>query len=154
MVKMTFNIPPVAQDRPRARHIPTRWIRCGIYTKRIKARTYLYDPPKVKIYKAQLGMLARAQFKQEPLTGPLKVNIVFFRPNQKGISKKKLALREQGNILPTKKPDLSNFLKSFEDALNGIVWKDDALIVKETIEKRYSVNPRIEMTIYEIKDNQ
>jgi Holliday junction resolvase RusA-like endonuclease len=43
---------------------------------------------------------------------------------------------------------LSNYLKSFEDALNGVLWKDDAMIVHEEIDKYYSDKPRIEVEIY------
>ena len=40
-------------------------------------------------------------------------------------------------------------MKSFEDGLNGVLWKDDALIIKEIIEKRYSENPHLEIEVTE-----
>ena len=33
------------------------------------------------------------------------------------------------------RPDLSNLLKGLEDALNGVLWRDDSLVVKEILEK-------------------
>lgn len=52
-----------------------------------------------------------------------------------------------GEIRPTKKPDCDNIAKNINDALNGIAYVDDAQIVKDIIEKRYSVTPRVEITI-------
>ena len=46
-------------------------------------------------------------------------------------------------------PCNSNYLKSFEDGLNGVLWKDDALIIKGIIEKRYSENPHLEIEVTE-----
>jgi len=45
------------------------------------------------------------------------------------------------------RPDLSNYVKFLEDALNGVVWMDDAQIVKLVALKDYSDNPRVELTI-------
>lgn len=40
---------------------------------------------------------------------------------------------------PTVKPDIDNFLKAIIDALNRVVWKDDAQIVTCLISKEYAV---------------
>lgn len=117
MIRLTIPIEPVEQARPRA--------------VRMRRGVRLYDPAKVRNYKASLALRARMRYPGKPLTGPLSVKVRFYRRNQKGVSKRRLRLREDGKIRPTKKPDLSNYLKSFEDALNGILWVDDALIVHE-----------------------
>lgn len=137
MIKLAFDIEPVQQARPRATHFG-RSIR-------------LYDPPKVSTFKKQLAMMARFQYKGQPLTGPLKVTARFYRPIQKSESKKRHRLKAQGIIRPTKKPDLSNYLKAFEDGLNGILWADDALIVSEVIDKYYADHPHIEIEVEELK---
>lgn len=85
---------------------------------------------------------------KERLTGALQVELVFARKVQKSLSKKERALRLTGEHRPTVKPDLSNCLKAFEDALNGVLWKDDAMIVHEEIDKYYSDKPRIEVEVY------
>lgn len=53
-----------------------------------------------------------------------------------------------GRLAPTTKPDADNYLKLALDACNGVVWKDDALIVDCTIRRRYSDRPRIEIRVW------
>ena len=62
-------------------------------------------------------------------------------------SKKKKAAAIRQEILPGKRPDLSNTLKLIEDSLNGIVFRDDCLICEMHCRKRYSVQPKITITI-------
>ena len=64
-MKLIFEIEPVEQARPRATRI-VRGIR-------------LYDPKKVSVYKKQLAMMCKFQYKEEPLDGPLRVEIGFYR---------------------------------------------------------------------------
>lgn len=45
------------------------------------------------------------------------------------------------------KPDLSNLIKFIEDALNGIVWLDDRLIVGFTARKQYGKVPLTKVTV-------
>ena len=45
------------------------------------------------------------------------------------------SLRCKRNSLPTARPDADNYLKSAKDALNGIVWKDDAQVVDARVIK-------------------
>jgi len=45
------------------------------------------------------------------------------------------------------KPDLSNLVKMYEDAANGIIFHDDKQIVDIRASKRYSMNPRTEIIV-------
>jgi Holliday junction resolvase RusA-like endonuclease len=67
-------------------------------------------------------------------------------------SKKRVAAAIAGAIRPTKRPDLSNIIKQVEDALNGVVFRDDALIVEYgRIRKVYSTHPKLIVTVKTIE---
>ncbi|MGK4098921.1 RusA family crossover junction endodeoxyribonuclease [Ligilactobacillus salivarius] len=133
-MKIVFNIEPQQQERPRATG-RGRFIR-------------VYDPPKTAKFKRELKQLATEMYHDAPLEGEIYLKVAFYRKIQKSISKKEHDRRALGEHRPIVKADLSNYLKSFEDALNGVLWKDDAMIVHEEIDKYYSDNPRIEVEIY------
>jgi Holliday junction resolvase RusA-like endonuclease len=46
------------------------------------------------------------------------------------------------NALPVSKPDVDNFAKMVLDVCNGILWQDDAAVVRLSAFKRYGENPR------------
>ena len=139
-IRFTFDIAPQTQLRPRA-------------SRRGRA-IVVYDPPKVKNFKNRLHAMAQEAYKGKPLDGPLEVTFAFYRPVQSSLSKAEKDRRLSGETPPTVKPDLSNYLKAAEDALNGVLWQDDSLIVIERCFKRYSETPRIEVEVrkYERKD--
>lgn len=87
--------------------------------------------PKTRRSQNEMRILLRAEYKGEPLDGPLQLYITFV------IEKPKSTQREH----PHCRPDLSNYLKNFEDAANGILWRDDAQLVRMYLSKRYSVDP-------------
>ena len=131
-MRFEFDIEPVEQARPRA----TR------FGKGIR----LYDPKKVTVFKRQLGMLAKQQMLDrglEPYDGPLEVCMVFYRPVQASLSGKERARWLSGVHRPTVKPDLSNYIKALEDALNGILWVDDNLIISLEAKKYYAEQPHL-----------
>ena len=132
-MKLVFEIEPVEQARPRATRMG-RGIR-------------LYDPKKVSVYKKQLAMMCQFQYKQAPLTGPLKVELNFFRHVQSSLSKKERALRLSGSHRPVVKPDTDNYIKSTLDGLNGLLWEDDNQIVDLVAHKYYSDKPRVEIEV-------
>ena len=74
-MKLVFDIEPVEQARPRATRMG-RGIR-------------LYDPKKVSVYKKQLAMMCKFQYKDQPLSGQLTVNLKFYRHVQSSVSKKR-----------------------------------------------------------------
>lgn len=145
---LKFNIPmaPVAQARPRAVNMAKhrKYYRPG------KPQIILHDPLNVKRYKQLLGYYIRQHYTAEPLTGPLRVTLRFYRKVQKSVSKVEHDRRVHDKKLPIVKPDVSNYVKSTEDALNGILWKDDAQIVIEQSEKHYSDNPRVEIEVEQL----
>ena len=128
----TFDIEPVPQLRPR-----------------VSSRPYVrvYDPPKVKKFKSLLRSLAVNQYARPPLIGPLSVSLTFYRPVQKSISQSERERRLSNNSKPVVKPDTDNYIKSTLDALNGVLWHDDAQIVKIMGEKRYSDHPKITVSV-------
>lgn len=137
-MKLVFEIEPVEQARPRATRMG-RGIR-------------LYDPKKVSVYKKQLGMMFRFQYKQAPLAGPLKVEMNFFRHVQSSVSKKERKLRLSGSHRPVVKPDTDNYIKSTLDGLNGLLWEDDNQIVDLIAHKYYSDNPRVEIEVTQLNE--
>ena len=138
-MKLTFDIEPVEQARPRATRMG-RGIR-------------LYDPKKVSVYKKQLAMMCKFQYKDQPLSGQLTVNLKFYRHVQSSLSKKERKLRLIGAHRPTVKPDVDNYIKSTLDGLNGLLWEDDNQIVKIVAEKYYSDHPRVEIEVQGVKEN-
>ncbi|MEK1480695.1 RusA family crossover junction endodeoxyribonuclease [Limosilactobacillus fermentum] len=136
MRRFEFDIEPVEQARPRAT--------------RMGKRIRLYDPKKVTIFKRQLGMLAKQQMLDrglEPYDGPLEVCMEFYRPVQASLSKKERSRRLSGVHRPTVKPDLDNYIKSTSDALNGILWADDNLIISLEAKKFYAERPHLTVEI-------
>ncbi|WP_262350567.1 RusA family crossover junction endodeoxyribonuclease, partial [Limosilactobacillus fermentum] len=98
------------------------------------------------LFLRQLGMLARQQMLDrglEPYDGPLEVCMEFYRPVQASLSQKERARRLSGVHRPTVKPDLSNYIKALEDALNGILWVDDNLIISLEAKKFYAEQPHL-----------
>lgn len=116
----------------------------------INGHAKAYDPEKSRNYKAYVKMLATQAMKEtgfERIDGPCNVVIQAYFEVPKSKSKKfrEAALLDQ--VRPTKKPDADNIVKAIQDALNGLVYKDDACIVNLSCEKFYSDNPRVEVYI-------
>lgn len=84
-----------------------------------------------------------------PTDNEIEVNIMAYFGIPKSTSKKKTALMLNGFINPTKKPDADNIAKIILDSLNGIAFHDDSQVVKLTVEKKYSNNPRVELKLTE-----
>jgi Holliday junction resolvase RusA-like endonuclease len=56
-------------------------------------------------------------------------------------SKRKRAAALEGEIKPTSRPDIDNFAKAATDGMNGIVYVDDAQIVRLDAQKHYAETP-------------
>lgn len=69
----------------------------------------------------------------------------FKTPSSFSITDKFMA--ELGLINPITKPDWDNIGKKYSDMYNHNVWLDDSLVKKGTVEKFYSILPRVEIKL-------
>jgi Holliday junction resolvase RusA-like endonuclease len=81
-----------------------------------------------------------------PLEDALRVSVLAYFGIPASWSAKKRAAALAGLVRPTKRPDWENVAKML-DALNGVVWRDDAQVVSGLIEKHYSDRPRLRVEV-------
>jgi Holliday junction resolvase RusA-like endonuclease len=108
--------------------IPPGWNRAVITDANPKAADWKRT---VQVFAQQSGC--------EILEGPVHVQATFFLSRPQGHWGKR-GLLPSAPKYPAKKPDVLKLMRSTEDALTGICWRDDAQIVDEHIAKLYSTD--------------
>ena len=127
----TFVIPgkPVAKGRPR---FAMRGIKAIAYT-----------PDQTKQWERGAKLIIKAAMRGKPLLdGAVKADFELYMPKPKRLKRK----------YPTTKPDATNTIKAAEDAMNSIVFIDDAQTTRITAFKEYSDDPRVVIHVTEIED--
>lgn len=84
---------------------------------------------------------------QAKLEGEIRATIVAFFSIPKSASKARKKAMLNGEINPTKKPDVDNIAKIILDPLNSLAYDDDKQITELRVAKRYSDKPRVEVTL-------
>ena len=127
-ITIILNEPPIGKGRPRFnRH-----------------SGHAYTPATTRAYEKRLAEAAAKEHFAPPLTGPLSVKLLAQLPIPKSWPKSKQDAARRGEITPGK-PDIDNLIKTL-DALNGIVWKDDAQIAHIYARKAYG-QPMLVVTV-------
>ncbi len=78
-------------------------------------------------------------------------DVTFYMPIAKSDTEAVKNAKLWGFIPHTQKPDASNLLKFYEDAANMLLYKDDSQLVHVSAKKKWSDQPRTEITIMPIK---
>lgn len=141
MIKMTILGEPVAQHRPRITTV-------GKFPR-------MYKTAKDNTYREKLYWEAK-KLGIVPIDRKIQVTVELdiFRPIPKSFSKRKVLEAQASVLRPTTKPDIDNYIKQIFDALNGLIWEDDAQIVSVKARKFYDRVPRLELEIDTINDAQ
>ena len=139
-MKLTLNIEPKPQSRP-------RFARRGSFTT-------TYEDKGMKSWRNHYQLLIANQYIGQPiLEGALRAKLRFYiKPPQyiSKIKKNQQALLDE--IIPVgKKPDIDNYEKALYDSMSGIVFQDDGQIALHDVGKFYSLNPRIEVEVEEMR---
>ena len=97
--------------------------------------------------KVKWGLQVEAQHGDRPLyEGPIHLDINFYFSPGNALLKR--ISQEEGRVFHHYyRPDLSNLIKFVEDAITGIVYRDDCIIASIDAHKLYSTDPRTEFTI-------
>lgn len=99
----------------------------------VRGRPIFYNPAPVKEAKAKLTAHLAAHRPDIPLNGAVELRTVWLFP--KGRSHKNGEWR-------TTRPDTDNLQKLLKDCMTRCgFWKDDAQVVREVVEKRWSDEP-------------
>ena len=136
-MKIKLDIEPKPQSRPR-------------FTRNGRA----YELKDMTAWKKQVAYLLKSKKVRKIESGPVYIGLKFYLYPPLRVSKLKNKNPVPNEVLETyyvdKKPDADNLAKAILDASNGILFKDDGQISIMSIEKLYSLNPRIEIEMYEV----
>ena len=96
---------------------------------------------KTKPWQAAVANLAVMVYDGPILTGPVKLAVTFVIARPKyhwGTGRNARKLKDSAPLHVLKSPDLTKLIRALEDALTGILWRDDCLVVSGRQDKRWA----------------
>ncbi len=124
----------------------------GFYIAKLKRVIITDANPNSKDWKTDVKHAAQEHYDGDLLTCPIALNLTFHVLRPKAhyrTGKNSHLLRDSAPNFPAGKPDVLKLARGVEDAITGIIWKDDAQIVSERLFKRYDEIPGVTVKISE-----
>jgi Holliday junction resolvase RusA-like endonuclease len=110
------------------------------------------DNPKADGWKKHVAAVAGADYGHLPLLeGPLGLRITVYRVRPKGhfgTGRNAGQLKPSAPTHPTTKPDTTKLVRGIEDALTGVLWRDDAQVVEQHATKAYGEPARVQVQVW------
>lgn len=120
---------------------------------KIAGFTRMATPAKTVAYEGLVAHAAQAAMSGAPLfDAAVACNVFIDAPVPASWSQKKQRQALAGEVLPTTKPDADNVVKAVFDGLNGVLWRDDVLVVDLRVRKRYSATPCVRVEVWPVAD--
>ena len=91
------------------------------------------------------------------LEGPLFLHAIFFRPRPAshfGTGKNSGVLKPSAPPYPITRPDTTKLLRAIEDAMQGVLYRDDAQIVRQIVSKAWGTPARCEIRIETVEGDR
>lgn len=101
-------------------------------------------------WKDRVTAIAMTEWKRPVLDEPITLQLMFVMPRPAGHYGKKKGERYVKETAPywhTIAPDTTKLIRAVEDALTGIVWRDDSLVVWQAAFKRYGDEPGVTVIV-------
>jgi hypothetical protein len=136
MTALAFRIYGIAQQAGSKRaFIPKGWTRAVVTdsNRNLKSWQQLVREAAAEAIRARQGGDRAGGQGLSPWTlldGPVRLAVAFYLPRPASLPKKVLAM--------TKAPDCSKLIRAAEDAMTGVVWRDDALVCEIVAGKYYA----------------
>lgn len=115
---------------------------------------HAYQPADVVNYHNYLKLVIREQMLKaevQMLDRPVRVKILAIWALPKSAKKSDRDFVGGGFTLPkSTKPDVDNLMKATLDPLNGLLWRDDALICEAAVSKRWGANNQLIIQVEEL----
>lgn len=149
--RVEFSVPGQPVAKGRARSVPV--MRNGKPVMNANGRPVVthHTPEKTANYENLVKLAAqRAMAGQPPMDGPVELWLDINLQIPSSWSKKRQQMAAAGQIAPTGKPDIDNVQKCVKDGMNGVVWRDDALVVEVRVSKRYSTAPGVCVSVEQL----
>jgi len=132
MINLNILIEPIPKARPRV-------TRSG----------HTFTPKRTKDYQTQIGWEFKNSFpNHNPYDKLIKMSLIFTFKVPKSYSKQKTQDALESKF--TNNKDVDNLAKSVMDALNGLAYTDDKLIVSLTIHKEYGYENNVSIQMEEL----
>ncbi len=126
----------------------------GFYNKKTARIIITDDAKRSRPWKALVSdAAAQAMNGAGLLDGPLMLGLEFYMPRPKGhyrTGRHAGTVRDSAPPIPTVKPDLLKLARAVEDALTGLVYRDDSQIAREVLDKFYGEPTRVEVRIHRL----
>lgn len=100
-----------------------------------------------KDWRGDVKAVALQAYKGDPLDEPLRLSIEFTMPRPKNHYRSNGQLKPGAPHFHTSKPDTTKLIRSLEDALTGILWKDDSSVCMQSAVKVYGEKPGARVTL-------
>lgn len=141
MSLVTFTVPgaPVGKGRPRVG--------------KIGGHGRLFTPAKTASYEGLVAHAAHQAMAGRPLLeSAVGCNLFIDCAVPASWSGKKRRAALAGDVLPTTKPDSDNVVKAIFDGCNGVLWRDDVLVVDLRVRKRYAATPGVRVEVWKVEE--
>ncbi len=110
-----------------------------------QGRSYLLDMnPKAKSWQQTVSLTARQYAPHAGLwLGPIALELLFTLPKPKSLPKHRPSWA-------IRRPDLGKLARTVEDALTGVIYKDDSQIIYQSNKKEYGNAPGVEVVVSQV----
>jgi Holliday junction resolvase RusA-like endonuclease len=115
-------------------------------------RGHVFTPAATRKYGAHGRLAAQlAMGDRPPIEAPVRIELLVELPVPASWSERKRAAAIVGDVRPTSRPDIDNFLKAILDAINGIVVADDSQAVEVHATKKFGLVPKMLATVFPLE---
>ena len=140
MMQIHFQV----EGSPKGKGRP-RFSRVGNFTK-------VYTDKQTLSYETMIAAFAKQAIgATEPLKTPVSVFLYVRLPIPQSYPKKRREACLSGAEKPCKKPDIDNIAKTYLDAMNGVIFKDDTQVIDLHVKKLYSAFAGVNVMVMEVK---